>query len=445
MTDMQLQRGAQHEKMERSSVRSSAFLVRFVLSVTLLCIVYQMIASMNQILQTSDTGVVSQSIEYNIQLPTRQKKASRFINNNVKRSHRRGMSNRAEQRINKDFGLTSQKVGKERGNQDRSQGWRQRTTGKNRNDEQERGEEENFDLDETIESTDNNNMMDKADRLWHGRATTSDFVDPHHLPITVILSHCLDSLSWLHAYTADFQFRSFTIVSKCGVHPNVKHLPEGSKVIQMQNVGRIDHTIAHWMAQVLPTEKKDDNEEIFLFLKDNTLVHTVALLRSLETVLDIASADGFCCALEPQQGISFFHLTDVLGHFNMQNYKGVAGRKNSPEENPNEVDFKSEYENMAAWLHDMGISLPRRLSPVCYGGIFAVTRSQIAKVPQQIWRNMERSLSRGDNIEEGHFAERTWAGLLYPPLTSEEVDLLIARSGDVAYLHDAMRGALLEL
>ena len=99
---------------------------------------------------------------------------------------------------------------------------------------------------------------------------------------------------------------------------------------------------------------------------------------------------------------------------------------------------------MAAWLRDMGISLPKPLTPVCYGGIFAVKRSQIAQVPRQIWRNMERSLSRGDNIEEGHFAERTWAGLLHPRLSLEVMDLLIGVSRDVFHVHEGMRGALME-
>ena len=41
-----------------------------------------------------------------------------------------------------------------------------------------------------------------------------------------------------------------------------------------------------------------------------------------------------------------------------------------------------------------------------------------------IWKRIELSLSRGNNIEEGHFAERSWAGLLAYPLADEQVQLL---------------------
>jgi hypothetical protein len=36
------------------------------------------------------------------------------------------------------------------------------------------------------------------------------------------------------------------------------------------------------------------------------------------------------------------------------------------------------------------------------------------------------SLSRGDNIEEGHFAERTWAALLSKPLGLEQADEIMS-------------------
>ena len=97
---------------------------------------------------------------------------------------------------------------------------------------------------------------------------------------------------------------------------------------------------------------------------------------------------------------------------------------------------------MGAWLHDLGIKLPQPLVPVCYGGNFAVKIANAQQVPHQIWSNMELSLSRGDNIEEGHFAERTWAGVLYRNLSVSEKDLLFSRTQGVEHLHGFMRGAL---
>ncbi len=308
-------------------------------------------------------------------------------------------------------------------------------------------EEEEDDLSNAWSWDDDNFDLNQ---LWHGRPTTSvdqQFVDLHKIRFSIILSHCLASLSWLSRYLEDFEFKNLTIVSKCGVQPNPKHLPKSTTIIQMDNVGRVDHTIAHWMAQVLPSTSplvEENKEDIILFLKDNINVHTDGSLRSLPTLLNVTSTQGFGCALEPRAGKSFFHVTDILSEFYMEEYDSFGGRQNSPAENSHDVIFKSKYKNMGAWLQDMGILLPKPLSPVCYGGIFAVKRPQIAEVPGYIWRSMEKSLSRGDNIEEGHFAERTWAGLLFPRLKAEQVDLLIKRAQSFSHLNEEMRGALVK-
>jgi hypothetical protein len=75
---------------------------------------------------------------------------------------------------------------------------------------------------------------------------------------------------------------------------------------------------------------------------------------------------------------------------------------------------------MGEWWSSVGVEFPRPFAPVCYGGSYAVKASNIKKVPLQVRKALVQSLSRADNIEEGHFAERTWAGLLSTPLSDEE-------------------------
>ncbi|CAJ1961170.1 unnamed protein product, partial [Cylindrotheca closterium] len=82
--------------------------------------------------------------------------------------------------------------------------------------------------------------------------------------------------------------------------------------------------------------------------------------------------------------------------------------------------FKSPFKNLGQWLESLDISLPSPLTPVCYGGIFAAKQTKIKSIPKVKWEAIAKSLSRGDNIEEGYFAERTWAGLLSAPLSEEE-------------------------
>ena len=59
--------------------------------------------------------------------------------------------------------------------------------------------------------------------------------------------------------------------------------------------------------------------------------------------------------------------------------------------------FFSHYENLGHWLELSNLTLSSPLTPVCFGGQFATTSSQIEKLNSK-WENVERGLNRGDNI-----------------------------------------------
>merc|ERR1712228_818995 len=63
--------------------------------------------------------------------------------------------------------------------------------------------------------------------------------------------------------------------------------------------------------------------------------------------------------------------------------------------------------------------------PVCYGGNFAATATKIHAVPRTFWERIKDALSRDDNIEEGHYVERMWAGFLTSRLSQHDADLLL--------------------
>ena len=56
------------------------------------------------------------------------------------------------------------------------------------------------------------------------------------------------------------------------------------------------------------------------------------------------------------------------------------------------------------------------LAPICFGGIFATYWGQIASKDAPLtlegWKAVTKDLSRGNNIEEGHFMERWWGDIL---------------------------------
>jgi hypothetical protein len=47
----------------------------------------------------------------------------------------------------------------------------------------------------------------------------------------------------------------------------------------------------------------------------------------------------------------------------------------------------------------------------------AASTANIFKQDMNVWKKMEKALERGDNIQEGHYAERIWGSLLATPWT----------------------------
>ena len=68
-----------------------------------------------------------------------------------------------------------------------------------------------------------------------------------------------------------------------------------------------------------------------------------------------------------------------------------------------------------------------RTIPVCYSGFFAVQKRNIMYAAPALAR-MQNMLERGDNIIEGHYAERSFAALLLPQLPANITEQIICLS-----------------
>jgi hypothetical protein len=207
--------------------------------------------------------------------------------------------------------------------------------------------------------------------LWSGGAPKAKMKDPSSLRISVVISHCRGDLSWLPHYLSDLNFKNVTIVSKCGVAPNSTHLPDEAHFMRLPNIGRVDHTMAYYMAEIIPREEHKDND-VVVFLKDNLFKHQEGQRREISELLGVASANGFACLQKPYPGFSQFHLSDVLNRFNMTFYDGEP--KFRPDGSRVMVNsnrkFKSRFRNFAEWLSSIGIASLSSIgiAPVCYGG-----------------------------------------------------------------------------
>jgi len=266
----------------------------------------------------------------------------------------------------------------------------------------------------------------------------------------LVISHCKTPLSWLEDFVKDHYIASIHIITKCG--EDVLGAPSMATIEALPNVGRCDHTYAYYIANVLPNLVEDGTEadSVVVFLKDDisqSNIHQQGKLDTFDDMVRAASSDnGFACGILPdyvevnqdQYDISAYHEVDTLREFSLKHYT-----RNKKHYSVDETEFASKYHNMADWWNALNLSLPNKLVQVCYGGVFAASVSNIFNQDIATWKLMEQSLSRGNNILEGHFAERTWAALLATPLKPFQVDALLQKADGVYANENAVHGALL--
>ena len=284
--------------------------------------------------------------------------------------------------------------------------------------------------------------------LWSGVQVFSPEVSFHQgKKIIAIVSHCLHDLFWMANFTYGFQISEFIIVSKCG--QDVVGAPSRSTMIRHVNNGRCDHTYAYFIAYLRPTIDYD----IAIFLKDDRSdenIHIRGMWRSLSSMLQISSTNGFACGMKPIYSpelgskLSAYHVNALLKQFSLEEY---MNRVNFYGAALMQSEFKSEFKNLGEWLSFVGGSFSDNLLvEVCYGGTFLATKDRIASVSMNTWKNIESSLSRGNNIQEGHYAERAWAGLLSFPLVLKwKEEAVLNYTGGIANLSTSFVGTLLHI
>lgn len=295
--------------------------------------------------------------------------------------------------------------------------------------------------------------------LWSGRATHIDGsfdADAAFDSVTFVISHCsMSDFRWIEDFIGDTiersKIKNVEILSKC--KKKVFKTPPEAKVTRLLNVGRSDHSYAFYMDHIY--DPNNLSNDAFVFMKDTReKVHQPLSLRSLKDMLRLTHKRGFACgyaryvvedAKKDYYGfsISEFHHTTALLDFTMFEY---AVRSKDFQESIGEgrYEFVSDYANLKAFMKDVNYSFPQRLTPVCYGGMFATTRRAIQRQPKELWEKLEDSLARGSIIEEGYFMERSWAGLLADPLPDYQLRALerhaFGKMNEIGTIVGALKG-----
>jgi len=215
--------------------------------------------------------------------------------------------------------------------------------------------------------------------------------------INVVITRYNEYIDWIEYIIADVE--SFVIYNKGSNDFLFKNelLKENPKItiINLPNIGRIDHTICYHILN-----NWDSLNQTTIFLPASILMSRVkgGYLSAIKKRLLIVK-DRYNGFYSPR-----FHIVSKNFNYTIDNYQaeGVCNRNNNP-------FVKSEYPDFKAWKNAIIDTRPMRY--VAMRGMFIVSKENIKHIDKSIYTNLLNSLSVGDNIENGHFAERIWAHL----------------------------------
>ena len=263
----------------------------------------------------------------------------------------------------------------------------------------------------------------------------------HKKIIHIVISHCTKDLHWLSDYTRGFDIASVHVITKCGVPVSgvPKHMNATTTIEVLPNVGRCDHSYAHYITTILDEKIKiskssngngdEEKNSVVLFLKDNMSPENLhqgdqmeKSWNDVESMLQVSfSANGFSCGtvISKSSRRSAYHKLGRLFKFKMKVY---TSNKKVYADHGDDAPFNSDITDLGSFINIIDPGPLPELVQVCYGGSFAASVSNIRKTKSSTWETAEKILSRGDNIVEGHFMERSWGMLLSTHLQQFQID-----------------------
>ncbi len=195
----------------------------------------------------------------------------------------------------------------------------------------------------------------------------------------LVISAYRENLDWVAEFANTFKNKPKLIIYS-------KHCEtSNNNAITLPNIGRCDHTYLYHIV-----ENYDNLPDVILFATGSTnciprkkyILHSVIKPRLGSTKFKCLGK-GLICRCD----------------FQLENY--LAGDKRNQE----------NIRPFGKWFSSRFRDRKPPIVGVC-GGVFATTKKAILNVPLETWKSLLDEHCIGDNLEVGHFMERTWYALL---------------------------------
>ena len=210
----------------------------------------------------------------------------------------------------------------------------------------------------------------------------------------IVVSRYSEDISWIN----DKEYERYNILC----YNKGKSLPEciNCSIKLLPNVGRCDHTYIYHIVN-----NYDNLADVTIFLPGSCMDShkkdfTQTLLRYVNTTNDTVLLGK----------VYDTNIKDYLYNFVMEKYQ-MRNIDNNKMNNLNDT-MLSSIRPFGLWYHLFFDEIDTRI--VCYYGILAVSRDDILSRPKSFYEEILNHLSVGDNLEAGHYVERSWGAIFRP-------------------------------
>jgi hypothetical protein len=180
---------------------------------------------------------------------------------------------------------------------------------------------------------------------------------------------------------------------------------ERTRVFNVPNVGRCDHTYLHHIVENYTSSLADVTIFMVASALDDSKFHKSRKLMAVLKAVSTSYSSAF--------PIKYFKTLDELYNFNVKKY--TATNKENRDLNPQSETLLCPIRPFGKWYETVleGYDVPSPI-PINYNGIFAVEKKHIKQRPLKLYKHLISFVDSSSNPEAGHYMERVWTSLFYP-------------------------------
>ena len=220
--------------------------------------------------------------------------------------------------------------------------------------------------------------------------------------IEIVVSRYNEDLEWINK--PPFNMYPVTVYNK-GVNNNF-HVRSPHTVIQLDNVGRCDHTYLYHIVH-----NYDKLADITVFLPGSSDIE-FKLNKAKQLLYEIKKYKNTVFI-----GTKYRNVAKELYNFKLDSWKSTNKKnnelyiRNKKITNPNRLEL-SKIRPFGKWYKEYFKEL--KIDFVSLSGILGISKQHIMNNPKEFYETFLKQLSTSPNPEVGHYIERSWCAIFSP-------------------------------